>query len=57
MDLAHLRALIHEFLNKDPDIFPEEALLIVLDSKSGMCMANNSKNTKYTRHNAKKMNF
>ena len=36
MALAHFRMLIHEFLNKDPDIVPEEAPLIVLDSKSAM---------------------
>ena len=33
MALAHFRMLIHELLNKDPDIVPEEAPLIVLDSK------------------------
>ena len=32
MDLAHFRMLIHELLNKDTDIVPEEAPLIVLDS-------------------------
>ena len=32
---------IHEFLNKDPDIVPEEALLIVLDIKSDICMSKN----------------
>ena len=42
--------LIHELLNKDPDIFPEEDPLIVLDSKSTMCMAKNDKDTKHTRH-------
>ena len=30
MDLAHFRMLIHELLNKDTDIVPEEAPLIVL---------------------------
>ena len=30
MALAHFRMLIHELLNKDPDIVPEEAPLIVL---------------------------
>ena len=43
MALAHFRMLIHELLNKGPDIVPEEAPLIVLDSKSDMCMANNGK--------------
>ena len=42
--------LIHELFNKDPDIVTEEAPLIVLDSKYAMCMANNVKDTKHTRH-------
>ena len=36
LDLAHFRMLIYDLLNKDPDIFPEEAPLIVFDSKSDM---------------------
>ena len=51
MALAYFRMSINELLNKDPKIFPEEAPLIVLDSKSVMCMANNGKDTKHTRHN------
>ena len=31
MDLSHFRILIHEFLNKDTDMVPEEASIIVLD--------------------------
>ena len=50
MALAHFRMLIHELLNKDPDIVPEEAHLIVLDSKYDMCRSNNGKDTKHTRH-------
>ena len=57
MALAHLRMLIHELLNKDPDIFPEEYPLIVLDSKSDMCMDNNGKDNKNTRHIARRMHF
>ena len=53
MDLAHLRMLIHELLNKGPDIVPEEAPLIVLDSKSATFMENNVKDTKHTRHIAR----
>ena len=49
--------LIHEFLNKDPDIIPEKAHLIVLDSKSSMCMAKNGKDTKQTRHISRIMNL
>ena len=30
MTLANFRMLIHEFLNKDPDVFPEEYSIIVL---------------------------
>ena len=50
MALAHFRMLINELLNKDPDIVTEEASLVVLDSKSTMCMAKNGKDTKHTRH-------
>ena len=57
MDLAHFRMFIHEFLNKDPDIVPEEDPLIVLDSKSAMCMAKNGKDTKHTRHISRRINF
>ena len=49
MDLAHFRMLIHELINKDPEIVPEEDPLIVLDSKSAMCMTKNGKDTKHTR--------
>ena len=57
MAVAHFRMLIHAFLNEDPDMVPKEAPLIVLDSKSAMCMANNGKYTKHTRHIARIMNF
>ena len=57
MSLAHLRILINELFNKDPDIFPEEAPLIFLYSKSSMCMANNGKDNKHTRHNTRRINF
>ena len=57
MALAHFRMLIHELLNKDPYIVPEEAPLIVLDSKSAICMAKNSKDTKHTRHIAINTHF
>ena len=57
MDLAHFRMLIHELLNKNPDIVPEESPLIILDSKSDVHMDNNVKNTKHTRHIASRMHF
>ena len=49
MALANFRMLINELLKKDPDIITEEAPLIVLDSKSTMCMDKNGKDTKHTR--------
>ena len=55
--LSHFRMLIHELLIKDPDIVPEESPFIVLNSKSAMCMANNGKDTKHTRHIARIIHF
>ena len=49
--------LIHELLNKDTDIVTEEAPLIVLYSKSAMCMDKNGKNTKHTRNIARRMHL
>ena len=57
MDLAYLRMLIHELLNKDPDMVPEEAPLVVLDSKSAICMAKHGKDTKRTRLISSRMHF
>ena len=57
MAFTLFRMLIHELSNKDPDIVPEEAPLIVLYSKSAMCMANNGKDNKHTRHIARRMDF
>ena len=48
---------IHELLNKDPYIVLEEVPLIVLDNKSAMCMAKNVKDTKHTRHIARRINL
>ena len=50
MALAHFRMLITEILKKDPDILPEEAPLIILDSNSAMCMDSNVRDTKHTRY-------
>ena len=57
MAFAHIRMLIHELLNEDPDIVPEEAPLVVLDSKYAVCMAKNGKDIKHTRHIARRMHF
>ena len=57
MALAHFRVLICELLNKDPDIVPEEAHLILLDSKSVMFMDKNGKYNKHTRNIARIMHL
>ena len=57
MALTRFRMFIHEFLNKDPDIVPEESPLIVMDSKAVLCMSNNGKDTKHTRHIARRIHF
>ena len=57
MALAHFRMLIHELLKKDPDIFPEGDPLVVLDSKSAVCIDNNGKDNKHTRHISRRVHF
>ena len=50
IDLEHFRMLIHELLNKYPYIVPDEYYLVMLDSKSSVCMANNGKYINYASH-------
>ena len=57
MALAHFRMLIHELLNKDPDIVPEEAPLVFLNSKYAMCMAKIGEDNKHTIHIARRTHF
>ena len=57
MALAHFRMLIRELLNKDTDIVPEEAPLIILDSKSDVCMSNNVKDNNHTRNIDRRVQF
>ena len=49
--------LVHEFLNNDSYIFPEEVPLIILDSESDVCMAIHGRDTKHTRHIARRVHF
>ena len=49
--------LVHELLNEDPYMDPKEAPLIFLYSKSAQCMAKNGRDTKHTRHIARRMHF
>ena len=44
-------------MNKDPDLVPEEDPIIIVDSKSYVCMAKNGKDTKYTRLIARRVHF
>ena len=48
---------IHELLNKDPDIVPEESPVIILDRKYDVFMDKNGKDTKNTRHIARRLYF
>ena len=57
MALAHLKMLIHEFLNKEPTIVPKESPLIILDGKRGVCMANIGKDTQHSSHIARRDHF
>ena len=57
MALENFRVLIHELLNKDSDIVPEEAPLIILDIKSDVCMDKNGNYTKHNRHIARRVHF
>ena len=57
MDLAHFRMLIHELLNEDPDIVPEESPIIILDRRYAVCIYNNGKDTKHTRHITRRVHF
>ena len=57
MDLANLRMLINEFLNKDPEIFPEEATIIILDSKCNVCMSKNGRDTKQRRQISRRVHL
>ena len=49
--------LIHELLDKDSNIVPEEAPLIVLGSNSDVYMANSGKDTKHIRHISRRVHF
>ena len=57
MALAQFRIINNELINKDPYVYPEQALLIILDSKSSVCMTNNGKDTKHTREISRRMHL
>ena len=55
MALIDAMILNNELMNKDPYVVPEQAPLIILYSKSDVCMKNNGKDTKHTRHISRRM--
>ena len=57
MDPAHSRMIKNELVNKDTDVVPEQALLIVLDINSYLCMSKIDKDTKHTRNIYKKQHL
>ena len=50
MALVNLRVLINELVIKYLDIFPKTVPIIILYSKSGVCMVKSGKYTEITRH-------
>ena len=50
MAISHFMVLNNELLNKDPHVVSEQLPLIILGIKSVVCMSNDGKETKYTRH-------
>ena len=57
MSISHFSMLTNEFLDKDQDVVPEQAHLVILDSKSDVCMVNDGKDTKHTIHISIRINF
>ena len=57
MDIAYFRMINNELFNKDIDVITEQAPLIILYIKSYICIDNNVKDTKHTRHIFKIMHF
>ena len=50
IDLEHFRMINNDLKNKDPDVVPEQALIIILNKKSDVCMVKNGNGTKHTKH-------
>ena len=56
MAVAHSRMLVNELNDVDPDDFGE-AIKILVDNTSAQAMAKNEKDTKHTRHIARRMHY
>ena len=57
MVLANFIMLNNDIMNKDPYVVPYQAPIVIIDKISSVCMANNGKNTKHTRHICIRMHF
>ena len=57
MALSSFIILNNELMNKYQYMVPEHAPIIIFDKKSSVCMANNSKDTKHTRHIPRSMHL
>ena len=55
MNLSQFSMLNNELFNKDPDVVPEQAPIVIFDSKSAVCMNKNGKDTKHTIHITRRM--
>ena len=55
MALEHYRVLINELFKKYSYIVPEKSPIIILSSKSVVCMANNGKDNKHKRNIARRV--
>ena len=44
-------------MNKDPYVVPDSAPIIILDSKSAVCMAKNGKDANHDMHIARRVKF
>ena len=57
MNLSHFKMINNELLNKDPYVVSKKSPIIIMDSKSSVCMAKNGNDTKHTRHISIRMHF
>ena len=55
MALSHFIKLNNKLMKKDPNVVPKQSLLIILDIKSDVCMANNGNDTKHTINISRRM--
>ena len=57
MNLSNLRILNNELLNKDSNVVPEQAPIIILDRNLDISMDMNGNETKHIRHISRGINL